>query len=138
MGSTKLQIPAAVWWWLAILLLSVLPMNASEMSFPTEFPDTAAIDKWAGSSFLGGFEKHTFTHGDKSVLAVIGMPTSGVATSEIALLERRKNGAYTLILVRQKMFGIVTVKDADDAIVFSLRTPILVIPWAGVAVSMQK
>jgi hypothetical protein len=35
------------------------------------------------------------------------------------------------------MFGIVTVKESDDAIVFSAKSPILIVPWTGIAVDLS-
>jgi hypothetical protein len=138
MGSTKLQIPTAFWWWLILLVAAIAPTKAAEMNTPTDFPDSASVEKWAAASFFGGFEKHAFEQGDKTVLVIIGMPTSGIVTSEIVVLEKRQGGAFSLILLRRKMPGLVTVKNTEDSIVFSTRTPILILPWTGVAVGMQK
>ena len=135
MGSTKLQI--STWRWL-IFTLCFSAASASEMNIPTEFTGLPAIDAWAKAAFFGGFEKHSFSREGKAVVAVIGMPTSGVATSEIVVLEAQKNGTYVLLLARRRMFGIVTVKESDDAIVFSVKSPILIVPWTGIAVDMEQ
>jgi hypothetical protein len=136
MSSIKLRIFPAVWRGL-IFTFFISAASASDMNIPIEFPTVPAIDAWAKTTYLG-FEKYSFSRRGKTVVVVIGSATSGLPTSEIVVFNKREDGTYALVLVRRRLYGIVKVEETDDALVFSARTPILIVPWTGVVLDMEQ
>jgi hypothetical protein len=131
MALFGLQNPTILWWCVT-LWLCVSAASASEMNIPAHFPSAPEIDKWAGAAFFGGHARYPFSRDGKSVVVVIGTPTSGVETNEIFIFDQQSDGSFSLMLSRRRLFGTVTVKEVDDSLVFSGLSPILIVPWAGV------
>ncbi len=102
------------------------------------YPSTDAIRAWAEKAFFGGYDAQAFSRHGKEVFVIVGMPTSGLPSSEIVVFQRREDGSYGVMLTRTMMYGIVTVRADEQGIVFSAKDPILVIPWAGVVVGSEQ
>jgi hypothetical protein len=137
MGSTRIQIPTALWWCLT-LWVCLSAASASEMNIPANLPSAPEIEKWAGAAFFGGHATYPFSREGKSKIVVIGFPTSGVETSEIFIFDKQSDESFSLMLNRRRLFGTVKVKEIDDSLVFSGLSPILIVPWAGVVRGMEQ
>jgi hypothetical protein len=102
------------------------------------FEDVAAIDAFATQAFIGGYGKRTFVRGEKELVIIVGMTTFGLATSTIVVFDKGPDGKYRFMLIRRRLYALVTVKEEHDNIVFSGKTTILVIPWDGVVLGMEQ
>jgi len=98
-----------------------------------------AIASWAEETYLG-YDKFEFASGEKRVVIIIGLPTSGLAAAEIVVFSRVADGAYALMLVRSRLIGHVDVAEVTSGIQFSIsdgrpgtpREVLLLLPWTGV------
>lgn len=139
MGSAKiLNIRFLRKWSCLLALLFLSSVYASAMDDMLKINDADAIIVWAKKTYLGGYERHQFTRDDKYVVVIVGMRTSGLATSEIAIFDKTPGGAFKLMLWRSSIYGFVSVKEAGDEIVFSAKTKVIVIPWSGVVLDMEQ
>jgi hypothetical protein len=102
------------------------------------FKDGEAVVAWAKRTFVGGFNQFHFARGDKELLVIVGQPSSGIATSEIQVFDRSKDGGFRSMLSRRRLFGVIHVKEDGDSIVFSGTSPVLIIPWTGVVRDMEQ
>jgi hypothetical protein len=71
------------------------------------------------------------TRGEKEVVVVICLRTSGVLTSETFVFDKHKDG-YRFMLLRNLLYQALTVRSEGDDIVLAGDTPVLRIPWNGV------
>ena len=53
------------------------------------YPDIAAIEKWAKQNYLGS-RVQRFAEGEREIVVVSGLRTSGVATTQLVVLGRRQ------------------------------------------------
>jgi hypothetical protein len=119
-----------------LLLWPLGALGGSKMD--ESFKDAEAVATWAKSTFVGGFNQFHFARGDKELLVIVGQPSSGIATSEIHVFDRSKDGGLRSMLCRRRLFGVVRVKEDGDNIIFSGNSPILIIPWTGVVRDMEQ
>jgi hypothetical protein len=94
------------------------------------------VQEWADGEYIGGNEVHLFEHAGKKAVVVLGMPTSGRATTQITVLEPWPTGKLAVILTRRTVEGIVGVFEDERGLVFAdeVGEPVLVVPWNGVKV----
>jgi hypothetical protein len=143
MGAAKLQIslrrPLAI---VLILSAPALWARGSAMTDPffgedEPLENEAAIEAFASRAF-NGYNKSTFVRGEKELVVIVGSTSSGLATSTIVVFDKWPDGKYQFMLIRRKLYGVVTVKEENDNIVFSGKTTILVIPWDGVVLGLEQ
>ena len=127
MGSTRFSI-------LGVLILA-FAMNTDILAAepPKSFEDDTELEHWANVSFFGGFEFQELKKGDIDIVAVVGVPTSGVATSELYIYQVIDN-RLELVLYRSRMNGIVKIdSDSENIYFFREDRAVLSIAWHGFA-----
>lgn len=144
MGSTGFRMSLRPLMPLLLFLCLAAPAAGAprwpDVKIPLEFRDVQALDAWAATAFFGGYEKKAFSRDRKDVVVVIGMHTSGIATSELYVFDKQADESFSLMLWRRMTYEIVSVKDDHDALVFSTERDasgglaervVLTVPWDG-------
>jgi hypothetical protein len=81
------------------------------------FRDIAAIEKWAKQSYFGGAVVTKYSKEDRELVAVNGMPTSGLLTSQVLVLGRAAgNPEYHVILKSAVFVGDLKVRQQKDGL----------------------
>ncbi len=128
MGSAKLQFQ--------IILLIITFISVSEVSYAmnlTEvYNDKEMIKEWSNENFFGGYEDYSFKKGNKVIFAIIGMPTSGIPTSQI-LMYQKIDSKFKLIVFRNTIPGIVTAESSDKGVFFKTKdASVLQVSWESI------
>ena len=139
MGTTKLLNFQSLRKWRCLIAFFFLSkICASEMEDMLKVNDANSIVAWANATYPGGYERSNFTRGDKTILVIVGMRTSGLATSEIAIFDKLAGDAFALMLWRPAIYGFISVAEVKDDIVFVAKDKVLVVPWSGVVHDMEQ
>jgi len=121
---------------LVLLAMGFATAHRTLAEAPATFRNLRAVQEWADGEFIGGNEVHVFEHAGKEAVVVLGMPTSGRATTQITVLEPWHANELAVILTRRTVEGIVRVFEDQRGLVFldEVGEPLLTIPWNGVKV----
>jgi len=129
---------------MALVALAAGWLAAAVPAFAADEPETSVqsleeVSAWAKKRYGPAFEQHEFKRGDQEAIVVIGMPTFGLATSEVYLFGRAKSGPFKLLVTMSRFIGIAEAKDTGTGIEVSdvyrsksPPTPLLFIPWTGI------
>lgn len=115
----------------ALTLLDTLAY-ARDMNMNLSFPSVEGVMEWSRKSYFGGFTHKVFNRNESELLVVVGMPTSGILTSQVVVFGRSKsNGLFSILLTTRVIDADVQIKeDARGVIVGCLNSEILVLPFS--------
>ncbi len=122
----------------ALAIASLLAVDSKAAELVSSFDHEPEVTSWATENFFGGFDLEKLSKNNATVIAVVGIPTSGVSTSELYLYqlldERLKLVAY-----RPRINGIVEVKaDKKNIYFFRDEVTVLSVAWHSLDQSRGK
>ncbi|MEM7281667.1 MAG: hypothetical protein AAF438_08570 [Pseudomonadota bacterium] len=71
----------------ALAIASLLAVDSKAAELISSFDHESEVTSWATKNFFGGFDLEKLSEDNATVIAVVGIPTSGVSTSELYLYQ---------------------------------------------------
>jgi hypothetical protein len=107
------------------------PVEAAQMDFSKTFTSGDEIKAWAAKSFFGGASTSPFARGSLELVAVVGMPTSGLVTSQLLVFGRATRAEnYRLLVSSTVLEAMAKVRgDADGVTFVSGDRTLLIVPF---------
>jgi hypothetical protein len=103
------------------------------------YPDVAAIEKWAKQSYLGS-KVQRFAKGERELVVVSGLRTSGVATTQLVVLGRREvKSDFRELLKTATFMRPVNIRQAKGGVTVEAEGKmVLQIPFDLVALEVHS
>ena len=115
-------------------LFYLLSSCVCSMELTENFDSESAIVEWSTKEFFGGVERYSFTNSNRTLLVVLGMPTSGIPTSQVYIYQKL-GVKYKLVAFRNTVPGIAKVNSDQLAVSVAVKgVTILGLSWDSVVI----